>query len=285
MFAKTIIDSDSFLDMPVGARLLYYDLAMRADDDGFVNSPKKIMKCVDATSDDMDTLISQDFVMRFDSGIVVIRHWRVHNYIRKDTYKETRYRGEKAMLELDENNTYKLKDEFRRRSVDEPSTQDRIGKVRIGKDRISGGGDDARARAQTHEEENKDLPDDENLSWTEQTKRVIFSLDDETKSRLLTTVDALTKAYWEQNGAGDYDICTCYDIIENFHKRRSKKAAEFTFGEDDTELLSEAFRLSADAKKQNWNYIRGVFRKFKERGIRCTDDYWEYEFKRSERKS
>ena len=85
MFAKTIIDSDSFLDMPVSARLLYYDLGMRADDDGFVNSPKKIMKMIGATQDDLSILILKKFIIPFESGVVVIKHWKIHNYIRKDT--------------------------------------------------------------------------------------------------------------------------------------------------------------------------------------------------------
>lgn len=140
MFAKTIIDSDAFIDMPISARLLYYDLAMRADDDGFVNSPKKIMKFVGASVDDMNVLIARQFIISFESGVVVIRHWKMHNYIRKDTYKETPYKDEKALLCLDENNGYKFENECPsttcQRTVDEPSTQVRLGKVRLGKDRI-----------------------------------------------------------------------------------------------------------------------------------------------------
>ena len=136
MFAKTIIDSDAFLEMPITARLLYYDLAMRADDDGFVNSPKKIMKIIGATSDDLGILAARKFIIPFENGVVVIKHWRIHNYIRKDTYKETPYKEEKALLELDENNAYRFSDDVRQLSVDEPLTQVRLGKVRIGKDRI-----------------------------------------------------------------------------------------------------------------------------------------------------
>lgn len=128
MFAKTIIDSDAFLEMPISARLLYYDLAMRADDDGFINSPKKIMKFVGATNDDMNILIMRKFIIPFDNGVVVIKHWRIHNYIRKDTYNETSYKEEKSLLELDENKAYRLVD-FE--SVDGSSTQ-----VRLGKDSI-----------------------------------------------------------------------------------------------------------------------------------------------------
>lgn len=140
MFAKTIIDSDAFLDMPVTSRLLYYDLAMRADDDGFVNAPKKIMRMIGASQDDLSVLILRKFIIPFDNGIVVIKHWRIHNYIRKDTYNETRYIEEKNSLELDENKTYQLKSNEpstgRIQTVDEPSTQVRLGKDRLGKDSI-----------------------------------------------------------------------------------------------------------------------------------------------------
>lgn len=136
MFAKTIIDSDAFLDMPTSARLLYYDLSMRADDDGFINSPKKIIRMTGASDDDLKVLIAKKFVIPFENGIVVIKHWLIHNYIRKDTYNETQYKEQKAMLTLDENKSYRLINNISQRTVDEPSTQDRLGKDRLGKDSI-----------------------------------------------------------------------------------------------------------------------------------------------------
>lgn len=136
MFAKTIIDSDAFLDMPISARLLYYDLGMRADDDGFVNSPKKIMKMVGASTDDMNVLILRKFILPFETGVVVLKHWRIHNYIRKDTYSETPYKKEKSMLMLDENKSYTLIDNESQLAVHEPSTQVRIGKDSIDKDSL-----------------------------------------------------------------------------------------------------------------------------------------------------
>ncbi|MBQ1573970.1 MAG: replisome organizer [Clostridiales bacterium] len=139
MFAKTIIDSDAFIDMPVTARLLYYDLAMRADDDGFVNSPKKIMRMIGASQDDLSILILRKFIIPFENGVVVIKHWRIHNYIRKDMYHETKYKEEKALLTTDENNAYTLSVTNPLQVCDETvtnqSTQVRLGKVRLGKDR------------------------------------------------------------------------------------------------------------------------------------------------------
>lgn len=130
MFAKSIIDSDAFLDMPVTARLLYYDLAMRADDDGFVNSPRKIMRVVGASNDDMNVLLMKKFVIAFDNGVVVIKHWRIHNYIQKDRYKPTNYKELKESLELDENGSYRMMDTKCIQSVSTSETQ-----VRIGEDR------------------------------------------------------------------------------------------------------------------------------------------------------
>lgn len=134
MFAKTIIDSDAFLDMPVTARLLYYDLSMRADDDGFVNSPKKIMKMIGASQDDLSILALRKFIIPFDNGVVVIKHWYIHNYIRKDTYNETPYKEQKSMLEFDENKAYRLTNGESQLSVDGSLTQVRLGKDRLGKD-------------------------------------------------------------------------------------------------------------------------------------------------------
>ena len=132
MFAKTIIDSDAFLDMPVSSQLLYFHLSMRADDDGFINNPKAIMRNARCNDDDMKLLIAKKFIIPFDSGIVVIKHWKIHNYIAKDRYKETKYKEEKATLMLDENNSYTACIQ----SVDALETQVRLGKVSIDKDSI-----------------------------------------------------------------------------------------------------------------------------------------------------
>ena len=106
MFAKTIIDSDNFLEMPMSAQALYFHLGMRADDDGFVNSPRRIQRDVGASADDLKLLIAKQFIIPFDSGVIVIRHWKIHNYIQKDRYKPTIYVAEKDTLKLTQNGTY-----------------------------------------------------------------------------------------------------------------------------------------------------------------------------------
>ncbi len=108
MFAKTIIDSDAFLEMPQSTQLLYFHLSMRADDDGFVNNPKSIMRATGCKDDDIKVLVAKKFIIPFEIGVVVIKHWRVNNYIQKDRYNETKYKELLEQLYLDENNSYSL---------------------------------------------------------------------------------------------------------------------------------------------------------------------------------
>ena len=111
MFAKTIVLSDAFLDMPMGARCLYMTMGMVADDDGFVNAPKSIMRQISATEDDLKVLIAKHFVIPFDSGIIVIKHWRINNYLQRDRYQETKYLAEKNMLSIGTKGDYSLKED------------------------------------------------------------------------------------------------------------------------------------------------------------------------------
>ncbi len=146
MFSLKVIDTDMFLDMPQSARLLYYDLSMRADDDGFVASPKKIQRMIGCSDDDFKILIAKRFLIPFESGVCVIKHWRIHNYIRADRYVETIYKDEKQEL-IEENGQYEV---IQKANVipnvipkvanlsTQMDTQVRLGKVRLelGKDSI-----------------------------------------------------------------------------------------------------------------------------------------------------
>lgn len=108
MFAKTIVLSDAFLDMPLSARCLYFTLGMFADDDGFVNSPKGIMRQAGCSEDDMKVLLAKKFLLAFENGVIVIKHWRINNYLRNDRYVPTKYGDEKAILGTDENGAYTM---------------------------------------------------------------------------------------------------------------------------------------------------------------------------------
>ena len=140
MFAKAIVLSDAFLDMPMSARCLYFTLAMLADDDGFINSPKSIMRQCGATTDDMNILIAKRFVLTFESGVVVIKHWRIHNLIQKDRYRETKYLEEKSTLMLDGNKAYTeaVSDVYPEciQDVSNVEPQVRLGEVSLGKSRV-----------------------------------------------------------------------------------------------------------------------------------------------------
>ncbi|QDJ07619.1 DNA replication protein [Enterococcus faecalis] len=142
MFAKTIIDSDAFLDMPLSTQSLYFHLSMRADDDGFINNPKKIQRMVGCGDDDLKLLMAKRFILVFDSGVIVIKHWKIHNYIRNDRYKPTLYQEEKAELAEKNSKAYTFKTEV-------IESENRLGipddnrmgyqmdtQVRLGKDRL-----------------------------------------------------------------------------------------------------------------------------------------------------
>ena len=106
MFSLKIVDSDLFLDMPLSSQCLYFHLSMRADDDGFVNNPKKIIKIIGANEDDLKILIAKGFVIVFEQGIIVITHWKINNFIRKDRYKPTLYENEVQSLSQTKNGMY-----------------------------------------------------------------------------------------------------------------------------------------------------------------------------------
>lgn len=106
MFSKTIIDSDAFLDMPLSSQSLYFHLTMRADDEGFINNPKKIQRMIRASDDDFKLLMVKRFILVFDSGVIVIKHWRMHNYIQSDRYKPTIFQDERKQLTMKENKAY-----------------------------------------------------------------------------------------------------------------------------------------------------------------------------------
>ena len=145
MFSIHIIDSDAFLDMPIHAQLLYFHLGMRADDDGFINNPAKIMRIIGINQDDivllkkaMDLLIEKKFIIMFDSGVIVIKHWLVNNYLRSDRKKSTTHTAEFNQLKLKNNNSYTLINNVGIPTVNQMSgtCQHRIDKIRLDENRI-----------------------------------------------------------------------------------------------------------------------------------------------------
>lgn len=108
-FNTKIVQSDAFLDMPLSAQCLYFHLNFSADDDGFVNNPRKIMKMLGASDDDYKLLIAKAFVLRFESGVIVIKHYRMHNVLQNDRYKPTVYEEEFKQLKIKDNKSYTFK--------------------------------------------------------------------------------------------------------------------------------------------------------------------------------
>lgn len=139
MMSKSIIKSDTFLDMPATTQNLYFHMLLDADDDGFINAPKSIMRMIGAKDDDMKVLTAKQFVIPFESGVVVIKDWKIHNYIQNDRYKPSTL-PERDLLNIQKDKTYTLKNDVS--SMDTKCIQsvsigkDRLGKVRLGEDRI-----------------------------------------------------------------------------------------------------------------------------------------------------
>lgn len=137
MISKKIVDTDLFLDMPMSSRYLYYELNWRADDDGFVASPKKITKMVGCSDNDLGMLVMKHFIIPFESGICVIKDWRIHNYIQKDRYHETQYVDEKSKLEVSKRNSYELKPaEMDAKCIQPVSNLSPEVRLELGKDRV-----------------------------------------------------------------------------------------------------------------------------------------------------
>ena len=150
MMSKSVIETDAFMDMPFSTQALYFHLLLRADDDGFIKSPKAIMRFINARDDDMKLLIAKQYVLAFDSGVIVIKHWKIHNYIRSDRYKKTDC-IEAQQVKLTGDNEYTIRQngmsvgtpsgipdgrQVVAEAVDEMDTQVRLGKDSIEIDSI-----------------------------------------------------------------------------------------------------------------------------------------------------
>ena len=163
MMSKSIIKSDTFLDMPATTQNLYFHMLLDADDDGFINAPKSIMRMIGAKDDDMKVLSAKQFVIPFESGVVVIKDWKIHNYIQNDRYKPSTL-PERDLLNIQKDKTYTLKSDVS--SMDTKCIQpvsigkdrlgkDRLGKVRLGKDRIGKDSIDTLCHVSQHDDVDK----------------------------------------------------------------------------------------------------------------------------------
>ncbi|HEM4003185.1 TPA: phage protein [Streptococcus suis] len=138
MFSKKITETDRFLEMPLSSQALYFHLNMGADDEGFIDKAKTIQRTIGASDDDMKLLIAKGFLLPFDSGVVVIRHWRIHNYIQSDRFQSTMHQSEKSQLDYDKSKTAHFKpDEKCIQNVSKMETQVRLSKDSLDKDSLT----------------------------------------------------------------------------------------------------------------------------------------------------
>lgn len=140
MFSLQIVDTDAFLDMPQSSQLLYFHLAMRADDEGFMSSPKRIMKMIGSSDDDLKVLTAKKFIINFESGVCVIKHWLIHNTIRMDRFGGTTHIKEKEQLLIKDNKAYKLVElqgENEMATIRQPNGNQMVPQVKLSKDKIS----------------------------------------------------------------------------------------------------------------------------------------------------
>lgn len=173
MFTKKIVDSDAFLDMPLSSQALYFHLSMRADDEGFINNPKKIQRMIGASDDDMKVLVAKRFIIVFESGVIVIKHWKMHNYIQGDRFHPTDYKDERRQLYVKDNKAYSLVEPEdveistlypkRIQNASNMDTEDRLGKDRLGKDSIDSIKDTIRPSKEGHRTEMQTIID----AWNE----------------------------------------------------------------------------------------------------------------------
>lgn len=241
MFAKAIIDSDAFVSMPMSSQALYFHLAMRADDDGFVDSPRKIQRMIGAADDDLRILIGKRYILAFESGVIVIKHWRLHNYIRKDRYNGTLYQCEKASLFLKGNGAYTdhsgggaykpMTPELPTPTedfgdgqplVDQRLTQvrlgkDSVGKDSVGKDNTESMGADAPAPATSKKPDKPERHKHGQYGWVlltqEQHARLLADLGAEELQRCITYIDESAQSNGNKNKWRDWNL-----VIRRCHR-------------------------------------------------------------------
>ena len=306
MFSIQIIDTDAFMDMPLSAQALYFHLGMRADDDGFVSNARRIQKLVGAADDDLKLLILKRFVLTFDSGVIVLKHWKISNYIQKDRYKPTLYREEKATLYLKPDGAYTDHPSEGARpciqavskedtSEEKPAipavcadvsildTQDRLGKdrlgqVRLGEDNNSLSGGGARAR------EAAESAVTEYLGYRCLDASTYFGVSEQELATVAAYTDAIFSRF-ARRPPTDADRASVFQAIHLSERDEQTGTWTVTFPKDRIDLLMYAFEQAALAGKQgDWKYINGVLGRLAQRGISFLGQAEDYDFDRDENK-
>lgn len=303
MFSLQIVDTDAFMDMPLSTQALYFHLGMRADDDGFVSNARRVQKLVGASDDDLKILLMKRFIMAFDSGVIVIKHWKISNYIQKDRYRPTLYKEEKATLYLKSDGAYTDHPADGAKpcippvsSTDTPPElppsdavsevdtscihrigKDRLGQVRLGEDRLGqvnylSGGDDARAEGEAIVTEY--------LEGRGTYIPAYFGVTAESVSSAELFAIALFKR-WTSRTPTKNDIARVFLSIRSQTHDPETDEWNVSFPQDSKDLLMYAFEQAANAGKPgDWNYIQGVLRNLYQRNIKTLDQADDYDFER-----
>jgi len=214
MFSLEVVNTDVFLDLPLTAQCLYFHLGMRADDDGFVASPKRITAMIGCTQEDLQQLVDAKLLLQFPGGVCVIRHWKVNNYLQKDRYKETIYLEEKSKLRLEDTGVYEL-DTTGIQPVSILDTQDRVGKERSEKDRRE---NETAADAATHAGRVKRISRSR-YGWIrlsdEEYHSLLNDLGQAEVERCITYVDESAQATGNRNKWRDWNL-----VLRRCHRDR-----------------------------------------------------------------
>lgn len=299
MFSLDVVNSDAFLDMPLSAQALYFHFGMRADDDGFIPNPRRIQAYIGASMDDLKLLAAKRFILTFDSGIIVIKHWRLHNYIRKDRYKPTLYQEENKKLFIKRNGVYtdhplppgeaygekSLTDAVEAAAEgladamaticqpndNQMATQDKLSKDKVSQDKLS--------QDKTREDSiTLNIYDDGDTRAGVEAVRKYFderSLNPNiffgTTETLMSEVSSITAEIFKRLTSRE---ATNADISEVFHAitvsvpGMTVGSTYRTISRDNLDLLLYAFEQAALAGiPGSWNYINGVLAKLSQRGI------------------
>ena len=233
MINKRIIVSDTFLDMPLSAQALYFHLNAIADDDGFIENPNSFKRMIGASNDDLKILIAKQYILPFESGVVVVKHWLIHNYIRRDRYNETMHVEEKKKLQINEDKTYSYYEGIP--LVNQPTTNG-IPMVDTGKDRTG--------KDRTGKDNNHNTKQDENI--------LEGSPQDEQATSSLSSLFE----FWESNGFGMLAPKTRQDIaywVEDFQEIGATE-------KEAIELIQEALNLAINANARRYNYVNGILK-------------------------
>ena len=234
MFSKKITETDNFLDMPLSSQALYFHLNMGADDEGFIDKAKTIQRTIGASSDDLRILIAKGFVIPFDSGVVVIRHWRIHNYIRSDRFQSTMHQEEKKKIDFDETKIANIK-AFQDVIPDViPNGYQMDTQVRIGKDRLD------KVRLDKVNNHNYTEVDDVELSVPNKKKPL---------SQVLKESDI------------------------KINDRQSQMLIEYIGLDNMTvDMIQYAIELTEDAGANNFNYLNKILKSWKDKGYTTLEE-------------